>query len=541
MAHVNTKFNPDGDFRDLDQWEAIALSKAAQQGIAAKVIGGILIGGVGVTMGVPALGGVLGAWLLKSAYDGISTSGIRLKIVRDLGCIAWVLDEVDFRTYVRQFGSEAVSKELHRAIDSDCELSNFAHNWLRLRSEPTKKIEPTREEVRPMLPGSPLVKPAPATHYEARNQLEAVLNKPSKMQQPNSTPLVKTITEAWNPFASSEIDIIKEAGASIKNLFIVGLGGSGKGVLLACLLREVKRTHPNRKIFLINGKDDPKEYGYFEDVADIQKRLNCETSSPSTVAAWFEAVIAEYDSYALENNGALLVIDEGTIIGARLKTAKCTLLGDKLIGITSSGGSANKNIWFVAQTPYVGANGSDLSAISQLTPIALVHESNLAVLDMWKSAKLFKTFDTDEIGELISRSECDRAVYFGKTAKWYSMPKLENHSGYDRETQTYLLGFEPQDGANKQDAIKAKVKEEDKAVKMEPELSDNAKLILRWLQNYRFDEWVTYRGAGNRDTSFRRLLAENNLDSDDRDDAMLELFSAGKIERSSDERSIRLK
>ena len=71
--------------------------------------------------------------------------------------------------------------------------------------------------------------------------------------------------ETWNPFAKSEIDIVKEAGSQIKNLFIVGLGGSGKGMLLACLLREVKRNHPDRKIFLINGKDDPKEYGYFDE------------------------------------------------------------------------------------------------------------------------------------------------------------------------------------------------------------------------------------------------------------------------------------
>ena len=537
MTHINTRFNPDGDFKDLETWEAIAERKAAQQHIGTKVIAGILIGGAGVTMGVPALGGVIGAWLLKSAYDGISASGVRLKIVRDLGCIAWVLDELDFRTYVRQFGSEAVSKELHRAIDADCELSNFAHNWLRSRGEDPKKLEPAKE-VRSMLPFREENKPAPATHEEARNQLEAVLNK--NFTEPRTISKVKTVTQTWNPFAKSEIDIVKEVGSQIKNLFIVGLGGSGKGMLLACLLREIKRTHPNRKIFLINGKDDEKEYGYFDNVADIQKKLNCETSSPSTVAAWFESAIADYDNYSLENNGALLIIDEGTIIGARLKTAKCTLLGDKLIGITSSGGSANKNIWFVAQTPYVGANGSDLSAISQLTPIAIIHQSNLAVLDMWKSAKLFKSFDTNEIEGLINYSECDRALYYGKTTKWYAMPKLENYSGYNRETQKFLSGFEPQHEANQQDTIQAEIKEEDKAAEMELDLSDNAKLIFRWLESNRKAQWVNFKGAANRDTSFRRLLSENNLTSETRDDALAELIDAAKIEISEDEHSIRL-
>lgn len=204
-------------------------------------------------------------------------------------------------------------------------------------------------------------------------------------------------------------------------------------MLLANALREVKLTHPSKKIFLINGKDDPKERGYFDGIVDVHKALHCESAKPQTVAAWFESCIADYDEFAVINDGALLVIDEGTIIGTRLKTAKCSLLGDKLIGITSCGGSSGKNVWFSCQTPYVGANGSDLSAISQLTPIALVSKSNLAVLDTWKSARLFKKFDSDEIAELVQQSECDRAVYFGKIAQWYSMPALKNYSNFDRD------------------------------------------------------------------------------------------------------------
>jgi hypothetical protein len=537
--YVNTNFNPDGDFRDLETWEAIAQRKATEQSITAKVIGGIVFGGAGIMMGVPALGGVIGAWLLKSAYDGVVSSGTRLKVVRDLGCIAWVLDEVDFRTYVRQFGEDAVSAELSRAIDADCELSNFAHNWLRLRGEDPKKVEPSREntEQRSALPPQPESRSETVSGQQARQRLEAVLNRP--LAAPPSNAPIKTNTEDWNPFAKSEIDIIKEAGASIGNLFIVGLGGSGKGMLVACLLREVKANYPSRKVFLINGKDDPKEYGYFEGVVDEQRRLNCEAANPSTVAAWFEAAISDYDDYALQNNGALLIIDEGTIIGARLKAARSTALGDKLIGITSSGGSINKNVWFVAQTPYVGANGSDLSAISQLTPLAIIHKSNLAVLDMWKSAKLFKTFNAEEIEGLINYSECDRALYYGKAAKWYAMPKLINHSGYDRETQTYLSGIND-DEVNKQDSIKAEVNEEGKTLEMESSLSPEAKTILRWLQSDREEQWVKFMGAANRDSTFRRLLAANKINSEMRDDALSELIEAGKIELSEDEQSIRL-
>jgi hypothetical protein len=547
--HVNTNFNPNGDFRDLETWVAIAQRKASQQGISAKIIGGVVIGGVGIVAGVPALGGVIGAWLIKSAYDGIAASGVRLRIVRDLGCIAWTLDEVDFRTYVRQFGETQVSAELSRAIEADCELSNFAHNWLRSRGENTRKIEPAREESPEAIPPYRDIKPEPATHDQAKQQLEAVLNKP--LIEPKSAPLLKSRVETWNPFLKSEIDIVKEASMPIKNLFLVGLGGSGKGVLLACILREFRRNNPDRKIFLINGKDDPKEYGYFDGVVDKQKRLNCESANPSTVAAWFEAAIADYDYCAAENDGALLVIDEGTIIGARLKTAKCTLLGDKLLGITSSGGSMNKNIWFVAQTPYVGANGSDLSAISQLTPIVIVHGNNLSVLDIWKSAKLFKSFEADEISGLINHSECDRAVYFGKTAKWYIMPKLKNHSGYDRDNQQYLPGFEPQDEVvsnnevlvpitSSEVEVKSENKKEDVDFAMESNFSDNAQSILGWLRINRKEQWVKYKGVAGRDMSFIKFLSEKQIKGDDKDDAIAELLSAAKIEVTDDEQSIKL-
>ena len=102
----------------------------------------------------------------------------------------------------------------------------------------------------------------------------------------------------------------------------------------------------------------------------------------------------------------MLVVDEGTIIGAKLKTAKASnLLNDRIIGITSSGDSTHKNIWFVAHSPYAGGNGSALTALSQLTKIALVHKTNLGVISDWKPAKLFKSFYVNEIADLIAQSE----------------------------------------------------------------------------------------------------------------------------------------
>ena len=68
----------------------------------------------------------------------------------------------------------------------------------------------------------------------------------------------------------------------------------------------------------------------------------------------------------------------------------------------------------------------------------LVTSNNLSVVDSWKRASLFKKFDTEEIGELVNQSECNRAVYFGKTAQWYSMQKLTNYSAFDRDKGKFI-------------------------------------------------------------------------------------------------------
>ena len=411
-----TNFNPDGNQYPIEQWEDLAENRASNSGMVQKIIGGVVAGGLGITFGVEILGGLVAAWCVKSALDSGKNIGKKLRLVRDCGCNAFVLGEEDFRAYLKQFGDKTVFDELTFAKQAGAELTPFAESWLRTYT-----------------------KALPSAQHEEQQQLSLTQSVAQSIEQPvtvvssTSTPQTITKVDVWNPNADSEVDIIREVTDRITNNFIVGIGGSGKGMLLANALREVKRKHPDKKIFLVNGKVDPKEAGYFDGIVDVEKPLHCESAKPQTVAAWFEAAMEDYDNFAVQNNGGLLVIDEGTIIGARLKTAKCTTLTDKLIGIASCGGSTGKNVWFVAQTPFVGANGSDTSGISQLTPIVLVNQTNLSVVDSWKRASLFKKFDTEEIAELVNQSECNRAVYFGKTAQWYSLPKLINYSAYDRD------------------------------------------------------------------------------------------------------------
>lgn len=415
-----TRFNPDADLVPIEDWEQIAEKKAIETGAAWRIIGGVIAGGVGFALSVEILGIVAGGYLCYSAYERIRRSGKDLKAVRDFGCVAHLLDEQDFRSFAKQFGDKEVHDQITFALDRGWTVSKFAQSWINTY-ERGQQLQPARNQDNRTLP----------------QEFRSLPRTPNSNAQAFIPP-VNTQVATYNPLDDSKIDLIAEMTDRIQNIFGVGQGGSGKGMLLANACRAVKSKHSGKKIFLINGKDDPKEHDYFTGCVDVEKRMHCETAKPATVAAWFEASIKDYDDYAAKNNGALLIIDEGTIIGARLKTAKSTAMDDKIIGITSCGGSTGKNVWCFVQTPFAGGSGSTLSAISQMTSIVLVRADALGVLNQWKRSALFNKFDSSLVAELANLSECNRAVYWGGSDNWYSMPKLTNYSAFDRDSGTFI-------------------------------------------------------------------------------------------------------
>ena len=244
--------------------------------------------------------------------------------------------------------------------------------------------------------------------------------------------------------ARAKIDIISEMSLRISNTLIIGIPGSGKGMLVANAIRKAKCLHPHLKIFVVDPKADQKESGYFAS-CDVIKSYACMDANPSTVAAWAEATFNSYTQYAQQNERTLLIVDEGTMLGNKLGAAKSTLLVDKLTSLASGGDSAGRNVWFMMQSPYVTGASLNLSTTSQMTSIVIAFSENIGALAQWKSAKLFQQLSLDEVSELIDNSETGRAIYYGKTGKWYMMPPLTNHSGYDRDKREYLPGYELKD------------------------------------------------------------------------------------------------
>ena len=489
MVHMNRNRNlSDAEWLQIASESIPDNENKGQLLIATGVIGGLIITGA---TSFPPAGVVFGAWCLFNAFKGNAEVSKNLESVEEYGYVAHCLSRNNLRDFRDQFGDEETFRQIEWARDRNFWVSGDAEDFA-----DSFNIIPTisREKL--------------IAHQPKLESVASSLGT-STYQQTNST------VDIYDPHAKSKIDIISEMVNPIGNFFIVGLGGSGKGIILSNALREIKRLYPNKKIFIINGKDSLKERGYFDGVVEKNqhKILHCETAKPATVCAWFEACVKEYDEFAAANNGALLIIDEGTIIGARLKAGNSTALGDKLIGVTSCGGDSNKNIWFIAQTPFAGANGSDLSGLGQLTPIAIVNKSNLAVLDIWKSAKIFKKYDTETITELTEQSPRGRAFYFGRTTQWYSMQELTNYSGYDRDTEKYLPGFEPVD---------EKINQPENSFTSEPETEEvnqtdadsggfDFNKALEILRSFKGKDWVKFGDARANSKPLRKV----SRDADD--------------------------
>lgn len=204
------------------------------------------------------------------------------------------------------------------AIDRGWNISKFAQNWIDAHDK-GRHLEPARKQDKPTL-----------TPVEEARELDRTPQVERLERQFENTPApTATITHSYKPENDSKIDIIGEMSNHVQNTFCVGQGGSGKGMLLANAMRAIKVKHPDKRIFVIDGKASDRESGYFDGVADIHHKLKCDVAKDSAVAAWFENAINEYHRYAAENDtaGTLLLIDEATIIGSKLKNSEIYRVG----------------------------------------------------------------------------------------------------------------------------------------------------------------------------------------------------------------------
>ncbi|MUH00343.1 hypothetical protein F7734_51965 [Scytonema sp. UIC 10036] len=460
-----TRFDPNKNQKTPDEWSAIALNRTADNNLQWNVIGGIMLGILTAGAASPLTGGLVAAYFVWDSWR--KSAGIQRNqaAIVESGCVAQVLDGDDFINYTSQVGREAVLAELRYASARNLPMSNAAFDYL---------------EDNAATPTTPAL-----THS---NQSVPAIGQFTKL---NAVDVPTTQIDTYNPKEDTQISIIDEMTDSITNSLIIGAPRSGKGMLVSNALREAKRKHPGLKVFVIDPKASVREVGYWDGVADVVKRYPCENQPDEVIVSWVEKCFDDYYEFVGENGRTLLFLDEGVAVGSAAERLKNPLIQNKITSIASLGDESGKNIWIASQSPFVNGLGIKLSASSQMLVVAIVNQNNIGMFKQWARSSILAKTSVDELALLINNSDCKRAVYFGKTGKWYSMPSLTNHSGYDRDTNTYLPGFAPPPQGEKlisdYDAI-AKLEESLKAEitpHSEPteELTEDEIALLTWIKS----------------------------------------------------------
>ncbi len=402
-----TRFSKYKNTKEAEEWSAIAFKEAGNCGNEKTLTLGIILALIATSVTTPVTGGLIVVWALWESIKQSRNSKRNQKAVIDSGCVAHILSGDNFYDYKQQVGDSALYEELNWAHERDLKFSNDALDYYEDYIQ-----APQREQLHTF------------------KELQSVGGTPNIIQT------VDTVT--FDPSDSKRIDVVTSIAQNMTNCFFLGLGGSGKSMLLANCIKRAKELHPNLKVMVMDAKANSAEAGYYQ-FCDKHRPFKCENAKPGAVAVWAESMVQEYlelaaDNFAQTNGKTLCIWDDGYLVAHKLKQAKSTAIIDQIVGSSSVGGLEGRIIWFVSQSPYVKDMGMSLGQISQMNTIVVTKDSQIGQLQQWKHNSLF-SFSLDELGELTD-CQSKRSIYLGSKAQWYEMPVLENYSSFDRDTRT---------------------------------------------------------------------------------------------------------
>jgi hypothetical protein len=259
----------------------------------------------------------------------------------------------------------------------------------------------------------------------AQTELQAIAAVAPSMQH--------IVSPVWDP--------AQDLGENPQSALIVGTPGSGKGILISNAIRVLKSRVPNLKVFVIDPKADPKEKGYWTSIADTYRAyclMDC--PDPDDGAEW---LLRCMDEFRQMPSPKLLIFDELMASATELELADPKMkalprLKKFVVGLIGQGDSRGVWIWAMTQSPQVKDLGISGGARANLRVIGLVSPKNMTAVNALVSTQLIPKPDggMDELRSIMAASPVGRAVFDGKIARWLPMPKLENHSGFDRDNRS---------------------------------------------------------------------------------------------------------
>jgi hypothetical protein len=277
-----------------------------------------------------------------------------------------------------------------------------------------------------------------STQAEEAPKTESATIAPTEFQPiaAASPSMQHIVSPVWNP--------AQDLGENPQSALIVGTPGSGKGMTVSNAVRVLKYKMPDLHVFVIDPKADPKERGYWDSIADTYcafSLMNC--LDPDDGAEWLIDCMARFQSIT---GPKLCIFDEMMTASTELQLANKDFkammkLKKFVVGLIGQGDSQDAWLWCMTQSPQVQDLGMGGGVRANLRVIALVSPKNITAVEAIVSTKLIPAPDggVDKLRKIMANSPVGTAVFDGKIGRWLPMPKLENFSGYDRNSRSAIV------------------------------------------------------------------------------------------------------
>ena len=344
-------------------------------------------------------------------------------------------------------------RQLRQFADTEAKNKVAETNLLRHGYELDKSLPPELQQA--ISPASPKAQQSPQADRAAFDSAVTAVqtkqqNKAEEQQQTgdltSGDPLVPATTETAQVAApvsghppTNFTDTMQQIAQRLLSMTVIGVPGAGKGMFVSNLLRLVRHHHPQLHLFVMEGKGDAKEAGYWQGVADDIRSIQGLDESPVNLVAWINGCLEDFKAIA---GPKLLIFDEVTYLYKVWQTTDKESFEDYIqykIGLSSMGDSLDNYIWEIGQVSNAKDLGVTAGIRSLFKPIAIVSNHDRRAANALLGTKFVPLPEDGKkaVMAMCDLSSCGRAVYDYVNDCWQPMPQLKNLSGFDRDTRSF--------------------------------------------------------------------------------------------------------
>ncbi|MEO1791028.1 MAG: hypothetical protein AAFR25_02240 [Cyanobacteria bacterium J06629_19] len=340
-------------------------------------------------------------------------------------------------------------RQLRQFADTEAKNKVAETNLLRHGYELDKSLPPELQQLVAPAEGEPVRAPAAdRAAFDAAvtaTQTKHQQNKTEEQQREQAATSTASPAITTPRPATAFTATMQHIAQRLVSMTVIGVPGAGKGMFVSNLLRLVRQHHPQLHIFVMEGKGDKKEAGYWQGVANDIRSIKGLDESPLNLARWINGCLEDFK--ALEGP-KLLIFDEVTYLYKVWQTTEKESFEDYIqykIGLSSMGDSLQNYIWEIGQVSNAKDLGVTAGIRSLFKPIAIVSNHDRRAASALLGTKFVPLPEDGKkaVMQMCDLSACGRAVYDYVNDSWQSMPQLPNLSGFDRDTRSFA-GLEPE-------------------------------------------------------------------------------------------------